>query len=174
MSSEISEKEKKLASGRTITNPQLLKELYKIFYKENYRHVRIITTIIGAAAIAAAVMMFGNNMPIPYILIALWIGLFMLIYPRNMYRTPYKRAKNEKGTMLFTFYDTYMKERTNGETKEYRYADMDKMIESPQYLYFFHTKRDVSVLEKSEICGNTAEGLIAVLKMRVNKYKVIK
>ena len=174
MSKEINEKEKKLASGRTIMNPQLLKELYKLFYKENYKTLRIILTVIGAAAIVIAVMMYGNNMPLPYIAIALWIGVFALVYPRNMYRTPYKRAKDEKGTMLFSFYDTYMKERAEGETKEYRYADMDKLIESPQYLYFFHTKRDVSVLEKSEITGNTAEGLTAVLKMRVNKYKVVK
>ena len=166
--------DKRLAGGKTVTNPKLLKDLYKTYYRESWKTVRIILTIVGVALLVLAFMVYTQGFPVVYIFIPAWIGAVMLIYPRNAYRRPYKAAKDEQSTVFFGFYDSEIREKADGSVQKFRYDAMYEIIETPQYFYFFHTKRNVSVLEKAGINRGTAEGLAAILKMRVNKYKIVK
>lgn len=166
--------DKRLAGGKTVTNPRLLKDLYKTYYRESWKAARIILTIVGAVLLLAAVMVCSAGMPLMYAFIPAWIGAVMIIYPRNAYRKPYKAAKNEQSTVFFSFYESEMREKTDGSVMKFRYDTMYEIVETPLYFFFFHTKRDVSILEKSGINRGTAEGLAAMLKMRVNRYKIVK
>ncbi|MDO5399205.1 MAG: YcxB family protein [bacterium] len=174
METELNTQDKRLAGGKTVTNPKLLKDLYKTYYSELWKTARIILTIVGTALLILAVMAYTAELPVMYMFIPTWIGAVMIIYPRNAYRKPYKAAKNEQSTVFFSFYDSEMREKTDGSVLKFRYDTMYEIIETPLYFFFFHTKRDVSILEKEGINRGTAEGLSAMLKMRVNKYKTVK
>lgn len=168
------EKSKRLAGGRTDTNPVNLKALYKIYYKEGWRTARIILTIVGAALVVLGILLYQKKLPVMYVFIPIWIGAVMIIYPRNAYRKPYKEAKNEKTSTFFAFYDKGMTEKTDGSIRHFGYDTMYEVIETPLYFFFLHSKREVSILEKSGINRGTAQSLAAVLKMRVKKYKILK
>lgn len=174
MKDELKSKDKRLAGGKTVTNPKLLKDLYRVYYRESWKTARIILTIVGVVLLFVAFAAYTQAMPIIYIFIPAWIGAVMLIYPRNAYRKPYKAAKDEQSTVFFGFYDSEMREKADGSVRKFRYDTMYEIVETPLYFFFFHTKRDVSILEKDGINRGTAEGLAAILKMRVNKYKVVK
>lgn len=172
METEI--KSQRLFGGKTVTNPKLLKALYKIYYRESWKTIRIILTIVGAALIAVGLAAYAKQLPLMYAFIPAWIGAVMLIYPRNAYRRPYKAAKNEQSSVFFAFYEDEMSEKADGSLQKFRYDDMYEVIETPQCFYFFHTRQGVSVLEKSGINRGTAEGLAAMLKLKVKKYKILK
>lgn len=174
MDTELNTQDKRLAGGKTVTNPKLLKDLYKTYYHESWKAARIILTIAGAALLFLAFMAYTQGLPVMYIFIPAWIGAVMLIYPRNAYRKPYKAAKDEQSVVFFGFYESEMREKTDGSVQRFRYDTMYEIIETPLYFFFFHTKRNVSILEKAGINRGTAEGLAAMLKMRVNKYKIVK
>ena len=172
METEI--KAHRLVGGKTITNPKLLKDLYKLYYREMWKTLRIILTIAGAALIAVGLAAYSRRLPLMYAFIPAWIGTVMIVYPRNAYKKPYKAARNEQSTVFFAFYEDEMSEKTDGSLQKFRYDELHEIIETSQYFYFFHTKRSVSVLEKSGINRGSSEGLAAMLKFKVKKYKILK
>lgn len=166
--------EKKLMSGRTTTSPKLYKELYRTYYHENWRAARIIMTILAIPFFLCALELYNAGKNNIDMVIVLWVAVILVIYPRNVFRRAYKKVQNDVVSIHFTFYQTEMKEKTGGKATVYPYEDMLKVIDAPGYFYFFHTKCDVSVLEKNEIIDGTAQELAELLKSKVKKYKVKK
>lgn len=165
---------KRIMSGRTSTSPRLYKALYQTYYKETMKIARIVLTILSVPCFIAAMYFYTKGMNNMYMVISLWLGLIFVVYPRNAYRRPYKRAMNESVSIHYTFYEEEMKEKVNGKAAVYAYDSLRCVIEAPGYFYFFHTKRDVSVLEKSEIIDGTPQELSELLRGKVKKYKVQK
>lgn len=165
--------DKKLASGKTTTNPRLLKELYRTYYRESWRFIRIILTILSIPCFFLGLYFYTYGFGRLYTIISVWLGLIFIIYPRNAFRRPYKQVKNDVSTVFFTFYENEMKEKTDGKAQKFRYDKMHKIIETPQYFYFFHSKNDVSVLDKKEINDGTAEDIAVLLKNHAAKYKKV-
>lgn len=166
--------EKKLMSGRTTTSPTLYKELYRTYYRENWKAARIILTVISIPFFLYAIELYNagkNNIDMA---IVLWVALVLVIYPRNAFRRAYKKVQNDVVSVHFTFYGNEMKEKTGGKATVYAYDSILRVIDAPGYFYFFHTKRDVSVLEKDGIIDGTPEELSELLKSKVKKYKVKK
>lgn len=175
MEQELQSKEsKRLAGGRTDTNPENLKALYKVYYRESWKTARIILTIVGIALLVVGITAYLKHLPLVYAFVPVWIGAVMVIYPRNAYKKPYKEAKNEKSSIFFAFYDKGMTEKTDGSLQHFDYDTMHEVIETPKYFFFFHSRREVSILEKSGINRGTADGLASILEMRVKKYRIVK
>ena len=165
---------KRIMGGRTQTSPELYKDLYRTYYSETWRTARIIMNVIGAVCLVLFIYLYGQGRNDSYMGITLMAGIFCFVYPRNAYRRPYKRAMNEKTAMHFTFYEDEMKEKIGGESTIYAYKDMDRVIETPKYFYFFHSKSEVSVLEKENILDAGPQELAALLKNKVKAYKIRK
>lgn len=162
---------KRLMGGRTETSPKLYKDLYRTYYSETWRTARIIFNILGVAAILAFIYRYSLGKNDIYMGVVLGFAIFCFVYPRNAYKRPYKRALSERMSMHFTFYEDGMKEKINGESKVYPYKDMYMVMETPQYFYFFHTKREVSVLEKDKIIDATPQELSELIRNKVRRYK---
>lgn len=165
---------KRIMGGRTSTSPKLYKALYQTYYRESWKVMRIILTVLSVPCFLMALYCYSHGMNNIYMVIWLWAGLIFVIYPRNAYRRPYKRALGENISIHFTFYEDEMKEKINGKATVYPYESLRSVIDAPGYFYFFHTKRDVSVLEKCEIIDGTSEELGKLLKGKVKKYKIQK
>lgn len=165
---------KRLMGGRTTTSPKLYKELYRIYYRENWKIARIVLTILSIPCFFLALYFYSVGQNNINMVITLWAGLIFIIYPRNAYRRAYLRVQNDKVSIHFTFYEDEMKEKTDGKANIHSYDDMRCVIDAPGYFYFFHTKTEVSVLEKSGIIDGTPEELAQLLKNKVKKYKIEK
>lgn len=165
---------KRLMGGRTETSPRLYKDLYKMYYNETWRTARVIFNVLGVVSLLIFIYLYSIGRNDIYMGLTLGFGIFCFVYPRNAYKRPYKRALSEKMSMHFTFYEDGMKEKINGESKTYPYKDMFTVIETSTYFYFFHTKNEVSVLEKENIIDGTPQELSDLLKGKVRKYKVKK
>lgn len=162
--------EKKIASCRTETNPALLKSFFKTHYSEKYRAVNIITRVIAVILLVAAAAAYYNGLPIAAVVICAWLGLFLIVYPSNAYRRPYKAAKNNKAVTHFEFYKDYMTERGSGSTEKFKYSDIYKTIETSRYFYIYHSPDTASVVEKDNISFGTADAIGELLKSKT-KYK---
>ena len=165
---------KRLMGGRTSTSPKLYKALYQTYYRENWKIIRLVLTILSIPCFLMALYLYTKGMNNIYMVIFLWAGLIFVIYPRNAYRRPCKRAMSENMSVHFTFYEDEMKEKINGKASVYAYTELYRVIDAPGYFYFFHTKRDVSVLDKNEITDGTPSELAELLRSKVKKYKTHK
>ncbi len=163
--------EKALYKAVTEMNPQIYKDFYKFYFKKHYRTFNIISTCISIAAFALTAYFYVMNFGTMWILIALWIAIVMFIYPRLAYRRPSKRASKSRQTTRFRFFDTHVIEKTNGEETDYKYADLQEVVESKKYIFIFHAEDSVSIVVKSEVADNGAEKLAVLLKSNVTNYK---
>ena len=154
--------EKKLFSASTQMTPVIYRDFYKLYYKERLKVFNIVATIVAIIAILGAAVMYRKGFSLVWTVIALWIGIFLLIYPRMAYKKPYKRAKDKKQTTHFAFYETYVSEKTNSKGTDYNYSDLMKVIETGKYFLIFHSIESISIVDKTgvkEDCGALAEFL---------------
>lgn len=165
--------EKILYKAVTEMNPMIYKDFYKFYFGEQYRTFKIVSTCIAAAALIAGISASVMNFGMMWILICLWIATVCFIYPRFTYRRPYKRARNAKQTTRFGFYENYVSEKTNGETSDYKYNDLLKVVETKKYIYIFHDETSISIVIKSDVKDNGSEGLCKLLKSKT-KYAIKK
>lgn len=163
-------KEEKLVSAHTETNPVLYKNFFRTYYSEKLKTVKIITLIVAVILFVAALYLYYNGAPLMWPGICLWIGLVLIIYPRNAYRKPYRKVKDTRVTTHFDFYSDSMTERSGGNEESFKYSDVYKTIETNQYFYIFHTPESASVVEKSNINFGDADRLRTILKLNTN-YK---
>lgn len=160
----------KLISAHTETNPVLYKNFFRTYYSEKLKTVKIFTMIIAIILFAAALYLYYSGAPLIWPGLCVWIGLLMIIYPRNTYRRPYRKMKNMRVTTYFDFYGDSMTERSGGKAESFKYSDIYKTIETNQYFYIFHTPDSASVIEKKDINHGDADGLRTLLKSNTN-YK---
>ena len=81
---------KKLYGASTQMTPAVYKDFYKTYYNEKLKVFKIVAEIVGLIAIFGAFYILANGYGILWGAIALWIGAFLLFYPRMIYRKPYK------------------------------------------------------------------------------------
>ena len=160
--------EKRLYKVITQMTPEIYRDFYKFYYSDRLKVFRIISTVVGIMLLTAAAMMFYT-----WIALAAWIGLFLLVYPRMAYRRVFKREKDTKQTTHFSFYESYMREKTRGEESEYEYDALLRIVETPKYIFIYHSIESVSIVVKSEV-KEGADGLCALLKSNVKNYKKVK
>ena len=108
---------KKLYGASTQMTPAVYKDFYKTYYNEKLKVFKIVAEIVGLIAIFSAFYILANGYGILWGTIALWIGAFLLFYPRMIYRKPYKNAKDNSQTTHFAFFENYMSEKTKSHIK---------------------------------------------------------
>ena len=79
---------KKLYGASTQMTPAVYKDFYKTYYNEKLKVFKIVAEIVGLIAIFGAFYILANGYGILWGAIALWIGAFLLFYPRMIYRKP--------------------------------------------------------------------------------------
>lgn len=153
--------------------PVIYKDFYQFYYSDRLKVFTVISTIVGILLIAAAVMLYYVKNAMVWIALCAWIGLFLLVYPHMAYRKPYKKQKDKKLTTHFSFYETYVEEKTGSDEGKYEYKSLLKVVETPKYLFIYHSVDSVSILVKDDVKGGY-EGLCALLKNNVAKYKKVR
>ncbi len=134
---------------------------------------KIIMLIIAIIAILAAMKLYYSGSALMYPIILVWLGLFLIVYPFNMYRKPYRKMRDIKITSHFDFYDDYMTEHSGGKTETHKYGDILKTLETRQYFYIFYTADNACAVEKNNITFGSADILRQILKNKTN-YKLKK
>lgn len=161
----------KLYTAVTQMTPAIYRDFYRIYYRERLKVYTCITAVIGLIMIAAGIYIYKKEFGLMWSVLALWIGIFLLVYPRVAYRKPYKRARNSKLTTRFAFYEDYISERTNSVTTDYSYNSLLKVIETNKYFLIFHSPESVSIVDKSSV-REDVQGLCRLLSVKT-KYKKI-
>ncbi len=162
--------DKKIISGHTETSPAILKDFFRTYYSERYKAVKIVTLVIAVILFIGAAALYYRGFGTIYTFICVWAGAVLIIYPRNMYRRPYKNMKDTRVTTYFDFYDGCMTERAGGNTETYKYSEIYKTMETPRYFYIFHSPENVSILEKKDIAFGSEDILRELLKAKTD-YK---
>lgn len=163
---------KKLYGASTQMTPAVYKDFYKTYYNEKLKVFKIVAEIVGLIAIFSAFYIFANGYGIMWGAIALWIGAFLLFYPRMIYRKPYKNAKDNSQTTHFAFFENYMSEKTKSHINEYKYDDIQKVLETGKYFFIFHNSESVSIVDKAHFSGDV-ESFSGFIKTKT-QYKKIK
>ena len=163
---------KKLYGASTQMTPAVYKDFYKTYYNEKLKVFKIVAEIVGLIAIFGAFYILANGYGILWGAIALWIGAFLLFYPRMIYRKPYKNAKDNSQTTHFAFFENYMSEKTKSHVNEYKYDDIQKVLETGKYFFIFHNSESVSIVDKDHFSGDV-ESFSDFIKTKT-QYKKIK
>lgn len=162
--------EEKLFSASVQMTPEIYKDFYRLYYKDRLKVFNAVTSVIAILLLVAAYVMQRQGFGLVWTVIALWIGAFLLVYPRMAYKKPYKRAKDIKQTTHFTFYETYVSEKTNSKPSDYNYSDLMKVVETGKYFFIYHTPQSVSIVEKDKV-KEDANSLAEFLKTKTSYKK---
>lgn len=163
---------KKLYSASTQMTPVIYKDFYKTYYNEKLKVFKIVAEIVGLIFILAAFYILSKGYGLLWGIIPLWAGVFLLFYPRMIYRKPYKNAKDNSQTTHFAFFENYMSEKTKSQVNEYKYSDIQKVLETGKYFFVFHDSESVSIVDKSHFNGDV-ESFSGFIKTKT-QYKKIK
>ncbi len=164
--------DKKLFGASTTMTPDIYKEFYRLYYRERLKVFSIIAALAGVILIAGGIYLNRKGFGYVWSLIAVWIGAVLIIYPRVAYRKPYKKSKDHKQTTHFAFYEDFVAEKTNSKGADYKYAELEQVIETDKYIMIFHDMNSISIVDKKNVKGNIEE-LSEFLKVRT-AYRRIK
>lgn len=164
--------EKKLYGASTQMTPAIYKDFYKIYYNERLKTFNAAVAVIAILLIACAAYIYYKGFGLIWSIIALWIGVFLLFYPRMAYRKPYKRSKDKTQTTHFAFYENFVSEKTNSKKTDYNYSDLMRVIETNNYFFIFHSLESVSIVDKAHMTCESGE-LADFLKTKT-EYKKLK
>ncbi len=159
--------DKLIATAKTTTNPQMYREFFRMYYKEKTRGVVIATTLIGAIAVLFGLYALAAHMQILYAAIPLAAGVVLIVKPRYAYSRPYRAAKDNKITTKYEFYEDGFIEIGTASRDEFLYSSMYKLKETQDYLYIYHNRENVSVVDKSKIKPIAASELSQLLRSNI-------
>ena len=154
---------KKLYGASTQMTPAVYKDFYKTYYNEKLKVFKIVAEIVGLIAIFGAFYILANGYGILWGAIALWIGAFLLFYPRMVPLIT---------TIYNSFFENYMSEKTKSHVNEYKYDDIQKVLETGKYFFIFHNSESVSIVDKDHFSGDV-ESFSDFIKTKT-QYKKIK
>lgn len=154
-------------------SPEIYKDFYKFYYSDRLKVFRVVSLVVAILAMLGALMIYYGGYNTVWTALLLWLGIFLLVYPNVAYRRPYKRERGKQQTTYFSFYENHVEERTNGEKGNYEYSGLLKVIETPRYLFIYHTMESVSIVIKAEV-KEGADGLCELLKAKAANYKKVK
>lgn len=149
--------EKRLYHAQTASSRALYKNLYRFHYKQRYRVLRIVCTVTAVLMLLTALYITVNGMGTLAALAVLWAAAVLLVYPRCIYRRPWKQDRDKKHIFRYSFFDTYYEEKYSSQKCVVKYTDIYKVFETGQYFYIYRDKDTVSVLDKSDIQGGSPE-----------------
>lgn len=161
----------KLFTASVTLTPDIYKTFYKTYYSEKLRKFNIVAVIIAVLLIIGAMYIYFNGFGMVWFLSALAIAIFLLLYPRGVYRRPYKKSKDISQTTHFAFYEDSFSEKTNSKTDNHRYSNLKNIIETNKYIFIFQSDENASIVDKSTV--KDIEALIDFLKSK-SPYKKIK
>ena len=144
---------KKLYGASTQMTPAVYKDFYKTYYNEKLKVFKIVAEIVGLIAIFGAFYILANGYGILWGAIALWIG-------------------DNSQTTHFAFFENYMSEKTKSHVNEYKYDDIQKVLETGKYFFIFHNSESVSIVDKTHFSGDV-ESFSGFIKTKT-QYKKIK
>ncbi len=164
--------EEKLFGALTTMSPVIYRDFYKLYYKERLKTFNAVAAVAAAALIIGGFAVYVKGLPVVWTVLMMWVGAFLLVYPRVAYKKPYKKARDIKQTTRFSFYETHVAEKTNSQETDYKYSDLMKILETNNYFFIFHTIESISIVDKENVKGG-AEELAEFLKQKTT-YKRIK
>ncbi len=132
---------KKLYGASTQMTPAVYKDFYKTYYNEKLKVFKIVAEIVGLIAIFGAFYILANGYGILWGAIALWIGAFLLFYPRMIYRKPYKNAKDNSQTTHFAFFENYMSEKTKSHVMNINMTIYKKCLKRESIFSYFTIRK---------------------------------
>lgn len=155
--------------GTTRTSDKLFKEFFKFYYAHRYKGIMTASLIAGIIiAASGALIVYDGWMLAGAIMV--WAGLMLIIYPKTLYKRPYKKMKNQVYGVKFEFEEEYMIETQNHASQKYNYSDLYRVYDTGKYFYFLETKTDASVLAKDDV--SDPQGLASFLEQKLSeKYK---
>jgi len=143
------------------------------------RRVVSVVCVLSLVFMGIVQLVFGFDGKITaYILI--YTGLMVLYYYVTSARFQFKQMGALKDALVeFTFREEALRVEHHVEgnegVSELRYAVLEKIIEAPRYFYFYQTKNQAFVVEKSTFSGGTAEELRQRIQPVLGKkYKIRK
>ena len=128
-----------------------------IFYAIIYAILEVISIIL---MFTYGVDSFNMSLAIAYPIIFLLSCLLSFIDAKRYYNS----LGSMKDTVTeYTFYDDYFHAISNVEgmsgENHTKYCMIEKVIEKPEYIYIFQTKRQAFIVDKSTITGGTVEDI---------------
>lgn len=164
-------KSNKLFGASTQMTPAIYKDFYKTYYAQKLKVFNALSIVIAAAAIAGGAYMYNKGFGLMWAVIVIWIGVFAFIYPRIMYKKPYKRSKDTSQTTHFSFYENVMREKSGSYSEEYSYGQIERVLENSKYFFIFHDKDSVSIIDKSSVSGG-ADKLSGFLSVKTTLKRI--
>lgn len=160
-------------AAKTEFNEKVYKDFFKFYYRQKWKAMRIVTTVVGILALLPAYY-FSRTDQLGGAVPCLWLAAFLIIYPRNAYRRPYRRMRSDRSLVRFDFYDDYFVEKSSQKEQKVTYESLHRVYETPKYFYVFSDTSNVNVVLKDGITLGDAAGLRGFLKQRLDKrYKLI-
>lgn len=143
-------------------------ETIRTFYYMSIKRRVILETVFFAvleAIIILEMFLFGISSVLCGLAIGIPVGslivcLLRLLGVKSYYKS-YGKMKNVKNEYTFledSFCAVSNNEGMCGES-ETKYSMIEKVIEKPDYIYIFQTKRQAIIVDKSTITGGTVEDI---------------
>lgn len=145
-------------------------DFFKLYYREKAKAARYIMLAAAVLLLVTALYSYIVRNNIIAALVCIWLGVFLIVYPRRMYRKPYKAVKGKMMTSKFTFTDDALTEKAGKESIEKKYSDIQKVIETDKYFVFFYEGQNASVLCKRFMAESDIQALRGLFKANT-RYK---
>lgn len=149
------------------------RDFFKLYYREKTKIARIIMFLAAVVLIITALYSYIIRNNIVAALVCIWLGFFLIVYPRRMYRKPYKEVRDKMMTSKFTFTDDGLIEKSGKESIEKKYSDIQKVVENDKYFVMFYEGQNASVLCKKFMANADADVIRGLFKANT-QYKFYK
>lgn len=83
-----------------------------------------------------------------------------------------QKRKRQQSDNTLCFFENYMSEKTKSHVNEYKYDDIQKVLETGKYFFIFHNSESVSIVDKAHFSGDV-ESFSGFIKTKT-QYKKIK
>ncbi len=156
----------------SISDQRMTKDMLKFYYAVKYRIPRLLLTVAAVLLLIFAFRLLSLDSTISG-LVAAWAGVMLLVYPRLLYRRPYKQMKGLSQRVKYEFGDDSFCDIHSGEKSEYLYSQLAAVYELPLYIYLVSEDYEIAALRKEDI--DELSAFTAFLKEKAGKkYKVRK
>lgn len=155
------------------TSDKIYKEFFKVYYREKFKTASILMIIAAVILFVGALYSYYNLQNNIAAFFCVWIGIFMIVYPKLAYRKPYKAMKNKSITSHFVFDDEGISEKSGDKIYKCKYENIKKVIETHSLYVFIYNDENASVADKSFLTESDSQILRGYFKLK-SKYKYVK
>ena len=152
-----------------VSDQRMTKDMLKFFYAVKYRLPRLFLTIAAVLLLILSFRLLSSGSTVGGC-VAAWAAAMFLVYPRLLYRRPYKQMKGLSQHVKYEFGDDSFCDVHSGEKKEYLYSQLAAVYDMPQYIYLVSEDYEIAALRKEDISELSA--FTSFLREKVGKkYK---